>query len=123
MYSVHLSQPATLVVVGTPVVLPKSVTLNQGWTFLPCPFQMPVPVAGGVPTGVEYDLEYDLGDTFKSQFAFSTFYPTFGWFGSLTTMSPGGGYKLKRVAERATGIFEDASVRRRRLRSLADGEG
>jgi len=100
MYAVKLAASATLIVTGTPVILPMVVTLSAGWTFLPCPYQTSVSISDGGPV-----FEYSAGAEFKSQTSFTEYYDGFGWFGTLTTLEPGLGYKI-RVAAGGPATFQ-----------------
>ena len=92
MYGVKLTAPATVTVSGTPVALPKTISLNgQGWTFMPCPYETAMTLQIGLPIGVAFSTE----DQIKSQFQFSTYYAGYGWFGSLKSIDPSRGYMLK----------------------------
>jgi hypothetical protein len=97
MYAMKLSTSATLTLIGSPTTLPKMIVLNRGWTFLPCPYQISVPLASGAPT-----FTYASGDQFKSQYLFAEFYTGFGWFGGLMSLEPGLGYKLRAAGGPAT---------------------
>jgi len=99
MYAVKLSGAATMRVNGTPTTLPKSITLASGWTWLPCPYQAAVDLSVGAPV-----FAYSGGAQFKSQSAFSEYYDGFGWFGTLTTLQPGRGYKVM-VADGGSAVF------------------
>eukprot|EP00326_Haptolina_ericina_P010239 CAMPEP_0181227924 /NCGR_PEP_ID=MMETSP1096-20121128/33060_1 /TAXON_ID=156174 ORGANISM="Chrysochromulina ericina, Strain CCMP281" /NCGR_SAMPLE_ID=MMETSP1096 /ASSEMBLY_ACC=CAM_ASM_000453 /LENGTH=77 /DNA_ID=CAMNT_0023321387 /DNA_START=6 /DNA_END=239 /DNA_ORIENTATION=- len=67
--------------------------MNAGWTWLPCPYQTAQPLQTGAPASSA--LPYTQGDQFKSQTSFSEFYAGYGWYGTLTTIKPGFGYKAK----------------------------
>lgn len=90
MYAVKVAVDTTLTVVGTPVVLPKTVTLNTGWTYLPYPRQCAKGILDAMPS-----FTYVAGDQVKSQLSFAEYYAGFGFFGSLAMMEPGLGYKTK----------------------------
>lgn len=90
---------ATLRVAGTPISLPRPVTFAGGWAWLPMPYQRAVSLADGAPT-----FQWSNADTFKSQMSFSQYYDGYGWFGTLTTLTPGMGYKAK-TANTGTGTF------------------
>jgi hypothetical protein len=90
MYAVLSATGGTHTVTGCPVALPKVVSLNAGWTFLPCPYQTSTALVKAVP-----DYSYAAGDQVKSQLYFAEFYSGFGFFGSLASMEPGLGYKVK----------------------------
>ena len=74
MYAVKLASTATLSVTGMPTTLPKTVSLNSGWTFLPCPFQSSVALAVGAPA-----FTYTQGDQYKSQAQFAEYCETAGF--------------------------------------------
>jgi len=90
MYQAKLATSGTLVLEGVPVALPKILFLSVGWSWVPCPYQSPVPLASGAPS-----FSYAQGDQFKSQSQFAEFYVGYGWFGTLVTLQPGRGYKLR----------------------------
>jgi len=92
MFALKLSTAATLQLQGTPVSLPKSVTLNSGWTWLSHPYATGLTLRVGAP-----DLEggYAGDDQYKSQFSFAQYYAGYGWYGTLTTLEPGAGYRVK----------------------------
>ena len=71
MYAVKLTTSATLSVTGMPTTLPKTVTLNAGWTFVPCPYQSSTPLASGAPVFL-----YTQGDQIKSQATFAEYCET-----------------------------------------------
>jgi len=103
MYGCKLFDPATMAWQGLPTALPKTISLNgeRAWTYIPCPYLTPRPLAEGLPVGVPFGLN----DQFKSQFNFAAFYPGYGWFGSLTTVEPGHGYMLWLNEAGGTGTF------------------
>ena len=68
MYAVKLAQSSALSVTGMPTTLPKTVTLNAGWTFVPCPYQASTALAQGAPS-----FSYTQGDQFKSQSTFAEY--------------------------------------------------
>jgi len=93
MYATNFAAAATLTVTGTPVALPMTITMNPGWTWLPCPYQTAQPLRTGAPASSA--VPYTNGDQFKSQNQFSEYYAGYGWYGTLTTIEPGSGYKAK----------------------------
>lgn len=95
MYAIKVSRgyTSTFTFEGVPVELPKTVTLNDGWTYVPCPYQQSTPVAQYLPTASGVD--YALGDQLKDRSIFTENYGAYGWFGTLTHVVPGGGYMLK----------------------------
>jgi hypothetical protein len=87
-----------LTVTGVPVELPLTATVANGWNYMPCPYQSAMDLADAVP-----DISYYQGDLIKSQTDFATYYDIAatassaafqGWYGQLTTVDPGQGYKL-----------------------------
>uniref|UniRef100_A0A7S3BUG5 Uncharacterized protein n=1 Tax=Haptolina ericina TaxID=156174 RepID=A0A7S3BUG5_9EUKA len=92
MYALQLGSAKTLQMSGTPVSLPKVVNLVTGWNWLPCPYQSPA-LLGGQQSRPTFG--YAQGDQYKSQAAFAEYYEGYGWYGTLTTLQPGQGYKLK----------------------------
>ena len=96
MYAVNMQTPQKLRISGTPLTLPRTITVGGrgSWTFLPCPYLTPRPLAAGMPTGITYGADPATSDRIKSQFSFSSFYPGYGWFGNLDNIQPGEGYML-----------------------------
>jgi len=102
MYAVKVAGAVVLTVTGTPVALPKTISLGTGWNYLPCPYQASIGLADGVPT-----FSYTNGDLIKSQTQFAELYEGFGFFGTLTTMDPGSGYKV-RVSKSGRAVFTNS---------------
>jgi len=100
MYSVKVSAPTTVTVTGTPTALPKTITLDRGWTFVPCPHQTEVDLNAGKPT-----FAFSAKDQFKSQMEFAEYYDGYGFYGTLTKLTPGLGYKV-RVAAGGEAVFQ-----------------
>jgi len=102
MYGVQLANSQSFLYRGVAETIPKTITLNGlGWTYLPCPYQEQKALAVGMPTGVSFSLE----DQVKSQFQFASFYPGYGWFGTLAAIVPGSGYMLKLQAQGGVATF------------------
>jgi len=91
-YALRLSASTTLSLVGTPTALPKAITLSTGWTWMPSPYQTAVALTNGMPA---LNGGYAAGDQVKSQSAFSEFYAGYGWFGALSNLESGKGYRVK----------------------------
>ena len=100
MYAVKFANGGTMSVTGCPTPLPKLLTLNVGWSFLPCPYQTPVAMGLAEPT-----YNYKSGDQLKSQTQFAEYYEGYGFYGSLFTMDPGQGYII-RVSEGGSAEFQ-----------------
>ena len=78
-------------IVGAPVSIPMMIPLAQGWTWIPCPYQTTTPL-----WAIYADFTPD--DTFKSKTQFAMYYLVnnyYVWWGSLTHLAPGLGYKVK----------------------------
>ena len=90
MYKVKKGSASSFVFTGEVVSLPLTVTFTAGWNYVPCPYQ--VSTALGQAFG---SLALASDDTLKSQTAFTTYYVGFGWFGQLSSLEPGQGYKMK----------------------------
>jgi len=90
MYLLKVAAATQISVTGTPVALPKTLTINEGWSWIPSPYQTAVSLSDGIPS-----YNYVQGDHIKSQMQFSEFYSGYGWFGSLSMLNPGEGYKLR----------------------------
>jgi hypothetical protein len=90
MYAVKMSAAKTLLIPGTPVSLPSTLTVQAGWNWIPMH-----------QTTDQTDLTSFVlanatgGEMLKSQTTFTQYYDGFGWFGGLTKLEPGRGYKLK----------------------------
>ena len=100
MYSAYLAESATLTVSGIPVSLPMVLMLYSGWTWISNPYQQPIALPEGVPI-----FSFSQGDQIKSQSEFAEYYAGFGWFGTLMSLQPGSGYKV-RVAGGGTATFQ-----------------
>ena len=92
MYAIKLATAATLSVTGMPATLPKTVTLTSGWSWLPLPYPSALALASASPSPVN---AFAAGDQFKSQSEFAEFYDGYGWYGTLSQLNPGQGYKIK----------------------------
>jgi len=90
MYAVHTSTGGSFSYTGVPVSLPKTISLSVGWTWIPNPYQSTVQLADASPT-----FSFQSGDQWKNYAQFSEFYEGWGWFGTLMSLSPGGGYKVR----------------------------
>lgn len=91
MYKIKLEKSVTATFRGAPVSL-IAVNISSGWNWLPCMRQEAAPIDRGLAT---HSKGYTQGDTIKSMTQFTQYYDGYGWFGSLTTLSPGNGYMLK----------------------------
>jgi hypothetical protein len=64
------------------------------------PYQTTVDLTASTPS-----FAYSQGDQYKSQVAFTEYYAGYGWFGTLTQLVPGNGYRIK-VATGGQATFE-----------------
>ena len=103
-YKCRLASSAVLALTGTPIAIGNSTTipLEAGWTWLPYLRQVGGTLNAVMPS--HSSGTYANGDYIKSQTQFSTFYPGYGWYGSLLYMYPGEGYML-RVAVAGTAVY------------------
>lgn len=90
MYAIRLASPQTLSYTAPPVALDTPVPLSAGWNYFPFLLPAETSLACGMPA-----YEYSGNDFIKSQTGFAQYYAGYGWFGSLATLTPGGGYMLK----------------------------
>jgi hypothetical protein len=92
MYKLDIDNPGNITFEGTAVdVLSNPLELSSGWnwvSYLPQEaMDINVALASIVSTGAD-------GDYMKSQGGYADYYPGFGWFGTLETLSPRAGYML-----------------------------
>ena len=92
MYKLKLTDLDTLEMIGYAVdVELDTVKINTGWNWVGFTPQESYPVNDALES-----LDNVItGDLIKSQDAFAQFLENYGWFGSLTYMSPNDGYLLK----------------------------
>jgi len=90
MYAIKTANSSPLRVTGDAVAFPKMIDIVTGWNYLPCPYQTTKPIASGMP-----DFNFANTDQVKSQFQFAEYYASYGWYGTLSTIEPGKGYKAK----------------------------
>ena len=97
MYKMKLSTAQTLAYAAPAAPLTTPLVWHAGWNFVPFLGSTVIPLATGM-----CPFAYTNEDTVKSQTAFATYYENVefddvtynGWYGSLTTLSPGEGYML-----------------------------
>ena len=94
MYKIKKAKNAVLTITGAPTTLPKQISLEAGWNYVPCPHQQSKALIAGALPSITYTQE----DLIKSQLTFATYYTGYGWFGQLSTLDPGQGYKMKLAA-------------------------
>ena len=88
MYMINMNSMQNISIVGPLTSLSGNpITLNQGWNWI------------GYPTNMSQEINAALvnlpalgSDMLKSRNAFATYYPSLGWIGTLTNLSPGTGY-------------------------------
>ena len=87
--------------------LPLEIPLVAGWNWIGYPRSDGALLSVGMPT-----FAFSDGDEVKTKTAFAKYYAGQGWQGTLSTMSPGEGYRLK-VATAGTATYQPLSPRRR----------
>jgi len=115
MFAVQLvgGSGATWTVTGQPATLPRTVTLNRGWTYISCPYPTAMPMTA-MPQSISGGFTgYVNGDQVKSFTDFTDYYEGYGWFGQLINLEPGVGYMLDTSAGGAA-KYEVVSVAGRR---------
>ncbi len=89
MYMINMNSEQTISITGTLANLASNpITINNGWNWI------------GYPANVSVDINSALvnmtpteSDLIKTRNAFATYYSSMGgWFGSLTSLTPGMGY-------------------------------
>lgn len=88
MYMINMNSAQEVAISGPLASLAGNpITLNQGWNWI------------GYPTNMSQEINAALvnlpalgSDMLKSRNAFATYYPSLGWIGTLTNLSPGTGY-------------------------------
>ena len=92
MYKIKLSNNDDLTTVGFAVdVELDTIDINEGWNWIGYTPQEAYPVN----EALESLSDVLTGDLIKNQTSFAQYLENYGWFGSLTYMSPGEGYVLK----------------------------
>jgi len=92
LYMIKLLSDDTLQFTGWPIdILTTSMPLNQGWTWIGYLPQEPIEINSALSS-----LNPVAGDYIKSQTAFAEYWDAnWGWFGSLDSLEPFKGYKIK----------------------------
>jgi len=88
MYQIHMTQSATLTFSGVPVDPTTPIDLTSGWNWISY-----LPTCD-LAINVALESLNGLSDFIKNQTQFSSYVEGFGWFGSLTTMTPFDGFKV-----------------------------
>ena len=92
MYMINMNSEQTIEITGVLADLASNpITINNGWNWI------------GFPSNVSVDINSALAnmtpresDLIKTRNAFATYYSSMGgWFGTLTTLTPGFGYMYK----------------------------
>jgi len=107
---------ATWTVTGQPAVLPKTVTLNRGWTYISCPYPTAMKISGSTDY-LPHGIPFQNGDQVKSFTDFTDYYESYGWFGTLDELEPGIGYMLDTSAG-GSAVYEPARRRQLQDKSL-----
>gem|GEM_PF-2539789 len=88
MFMLKMNHDDSLFVEGLPLPDAEPIAVDSGWNWI------------GYTKGTAADLNAALGTApspalfIKSQFGFAWYYPDYGWYGSLTELQPGQGYKI-----------------------------
>lgn len=108
MYKVQLTTAQSFQFYGqVPVPLPYQFRFDGVWNWMAYLRQG----VEALPTGMP-DFPYTHGDQVKSQYEFADYYDGFGWFGSLTRLTPGDGYKVK-LSTTGVATYRPLQTRRR----------
>ena len=103
LYQLTISNPGTLEITGYPVDITTPIDLITGWNWIGYLPQYDMNINDALSSIVSND-----GDFIKSQGASAEYYGGGGWYGSLDTMTPGGGYMIKMSAPSVL-IYSDIS--------------
>lgn len=95
-YKVKLSAAGTAQLTGTPTdPTGHEIDMNLGWTWVGWPSLNAGPVSALTDALEDPSKLNTLNERIKSQYKFTSYVPSFGWFGELTTFNPGQGYMIK----------------------------
>lgn len=119
MYRLDITEPVSVTMEGVKAIASEHpITVYSGWTYM-----------GYVESGsmsVEEALsgmEKTTGDVLKSQQGYTTYYDSYGWFGSLNTMTPGTGYMYKSNNSEPVTFTYPSGVSVREVMPNLTGEG
>jgi hypothetical protein len=88
MYMINMNSAQEVAISGPLASLAGNpITLNQGWNWIGYPINMSQEINAAL-----VNLPALGSDMLKSRNAFATYYPSLGWIGTLTNLSPGTGY-------------------------------
>ncbi|QZE15921.1 T9SS type A sorting domain-containing protein [Halosquirtibacter laminarini] len=96
MYMVKLNNPATVTIKGKPVSIDKSIALKNGWNWIGYYPSYNLPINNALENYVA-----NTSDVIKTQDQFAIYEEGLGWIGTLKTMRPNRGYKLKCLGDDA----------------------
>ena len=114
MYLLQMAEPGTLVISGVPADLSTPISVAAGYNWISY-----LPQSAGA-LGDALSSVSDQATFIASQVdGTSTNYGSYGWFGSLTEMSPGNGYLLQ-MAEAGTLIYPSSLSRTDKDVEVAD---
>lgn len=107
MYLFKLSEASTLRYSGMPVSVSSTpITLGSGWNWIGYTPQVKIPIN----SALSYFIP-EQDDVIKSQYDFAMFDKSIGWYGCLTFLEPGAGYKYKsNSAETKTFVYPVESI-------------
>ncbi len=106
LYKIKVQNTHIINLSGAPVnTASTSIDLVTGWNWIGYLPQNSLPINSGFSSLSLFDQDY-----IKSQTQSSTYYAGYGWFGSLTDLSPGEGYMMK-LASPGTLKYPDAPLK------------
>jgi hypothetical protein len=96
LYKMRLATGGNFVLSRTPAdPAGETITLFSGWTWIGWPSMTRQPISVFDAALKDYSKLTTPDERIKSQYKFTTFIPTYGWFGELTHFEPGFGYMVK----------------------------
>ncbi|MBR6878723.1 MAG: choice-of-anchor J domain-containing protein [Bacteroidales bacterium] len=107
MYQIKNTTDLDITLTGS-IVNPTEHPINivKGWNWIGYPVSQPMDVSVALA-----DLNPSENDVIKSRKAFTTYIDNYGWWGNLTTLTPGEGYKYNSMANESTSFVYPASSR------------
>ena len=88
MYMINMTSAHQTSITGPLTTLSANpITLNHGWNWIGYPTDMSQAINAAL-----VNLSANGNDMMKSRNSFATYYPSLGWVGTLTNLTPGSGY-------------------------------